>query len=263
MAIHSSVLAWRIPGTGEPGGLPSMRLHRVGHDWSDLAAARTVEMWEWGFAQAFGIQAQSMAMTATHTAHPNPPPPYPLSPTPSPGMWTCLWEAAVESRVAFLSFCLAFRCVPILPKECAWKRGISLSSWGQVSPSLFFPFLELEAEDSEVLGCSESKDGKYLNPWSTVWRNITCQPGTLNLDCYRREEISHSCVKPLTFQQYMSRARVSLTNILTEYLKQYSLTSPFMAHFQMFEFLPVHLKGLHSVQIFTLLTSALYHCLTA
>ena len=29
---HSSVLAWRIPGTGEPGGLPSMRLHRVGHD---------------------------------------------------------------------------------------------------------------------------------------------------------------------------------------------------------------------------------------
>ena len=32
MAIHSSVLAWRIPGTGEPGGLPSMESHRVGHD---------------------------------------------------------------------------------------------------------------------------------------------------------------------------------------------------------------------------------------
>ena len=32
MATHSSVLAWIIPGTGEPGGLPSMRLHRVGHD---------------------------------------------------------------------------------------------------------------------------------------------------------------------------------------------------------------------------------------
>ena len=39
MATHSSVLAWRIPGTGEPGGLPSMALHRVGHDRSDLAAA--------------------------------------------------------------------------------------------------------------------------------------------------------------------------------------------------------------------------------
>ena len=39
MATHSSVLAWRIPGLGEPGGLPSMGSHRVGHDLSDSAAA--------------------------------------------------------------------------------------------------------------------------------------------------------------------------------------------------------------------------------
>ena len=39
MATHSSVLAWRIQGTAEPGGLPSLGSHRVGHDWSDLAAA--------------------------------------------------------------------------------------------------------------------------------------------------------------------------------------------------------------------------------
>ena len=39
MATQSSVLAWRIPGTGKPGGLPSMGSHRVGHDWSDLALA--------------------------------------------------------------------------------------------------------------------------------------------------------------------------------------------------------------------------------
>ena len=39
MATHSSVPVWRIPGTGEPGGLPSMGSQRVGHDWSDLAAA--------------------------------------------------------------------------------------------------------------------------------------------------------------------------------------------------------------------------------
>ena len=39
MATHSSVLAWRIPGMGEPGGLPSLGSRRVGHDWSDLAAA--------------------------------------------------------------------------------------------------------------------------------------------------------------------------------------------------------------------------------
>ena len=36
MATHSSVLAWRIPGTGMPGGLPSVGSHGVGHDWSDL-----------------------------------------------------------------------------------------------------------------------------------------------------------------------------------------------------------------------------------
>ena len=39
MATHSSVLAWRIPGTGEPGGLPSMGSHRVRHDWSNFTAA--------------------------------------------------------------------------------------------------------------------------------------------------------------------------------------------------------------------------------
>ena len=44
MATHSSVLAWRIPGMAEPGGLPSMGLHRVGHDSSDLAAAEMLKL---------------------------------------------------------------------------------------------------------------------------------------------------------------------------------------------------------------------------
>ena len=43
VATHSSVLAWRIPGMGKPGGLPSMRSHRVGHNWSDLASTSDVE----------------------------------------------------------------------------------------------------------------------------------------------------------------------------------------------------------------------------
>ena len=50
MATHSSVLAWRIPGMGEPGGLLSMGSHRVGHDWSDLAAA----------AAAYGIKIDNL-----------------------------------------------------------------------------------------------------------------------------------------------------------------------------------------------------------
>ena len=43
MAAHSSVLAWRIPGMAEPGGLLSMGWHRVGRDWSDLAAAAVLQ----------------------------------------------------------------------------------------------------------------------------------------------------------------------------------------------------------------------------
>ena len=47
MATHSSVLAWRIPGTGEPGGLPSLGSHRVGHNWSDLVVVVVVGSHFW------------------------------------------------------------------------------------------------------------------------------------------------------------------------------------------------------------------------
>ena len=43
METHTNVLAGRIPGTEEPGGLPSMGSHRVGHDWSDLAAVAAAD----------------------------------------------------------------------------------------------------------------------------------------------------------------------------------------------------------------------------
>ena len=49
MATHSSVLAWRIPGTGEPSGLPSMGSHRVRHDWNDLGAAAAEYIVDCGF----------------------------------------------------------------------------------------------------------------------------------------------------------------------------------------------------------------------
>ena len=56
MATHSSVLAWRIPGTGEPGDLPSMESHRVGHDRSDLAAAAAaLERGFWRVAQSLHL----------------------------------------------------------------------------------------------------------------------------------------------------------------------------------------------------------------
>ena len=51
MASHSSILSWRIPGMGEPGGLPSMGSHTVGHNCSYLAAAAAAAVaWVRGFS---------------------------------------------------------------------------------------------------------------------------------------------------------------------------------------------------------------------
>ena len=58
MATHSTVLAWRIPGTGEPVGLPSMGSHGVGHNSSDLAAAAAgLHYGMWGFFFFFLVEA--------------------------------------------------------------------------------------------------------------------------------------------------------------------------------------------------------------
>ena len=85
MATHSSVLAWRIPGTGEPGGLLSMGSHRVGHDWSDLAAA-VLGLWLHG-----------------------------LSVVPASGGWGCSKRA---------SHCCAFSCRAQAP-ECVVSVGVA------------------------------------------------------------------------------------------------------------------------------------------
>ena len=63
MATQSCVLAWRIPGTGEPGGLPSMGSHRVGHDWSDLAAEQQASTCY--FADK-GLYSQSYDFSSSH-----------------------------------------------------------------------------------------------------------------------------------------------------------------------------------------------------
>ena len=62
MATHSSILAWRIPGMGEPGGLPSMGSRSVGHNWRDLAAV----LWEkcWFGSRILGFKT-SLLLTDT------------------------------------------------------------------------------------------------------------------------------------------------------------------------------------------------------
>ena len=76
MATHSSILAWRIPGTEEPGGLPSMGSHRVEHDWSNLAAAEQMikkekeGMWARWKLQCPGRDISSLLPSSvSHTKH--------------------------------------------------------------------------------------------------------------------------------------------------------------------------------------------------
>ena len=84
MATHSSVLAWRIPGTGEPGGLPSMGSHRVGHDWSNLAAAAAAT---WGLAYKILYQLSRSVVSNSLWPHglQHTRPPCPLS---TPGVYS-------------------------------------------------------------------------------------------------------------------------------------------------------------------------------
>ena len=78
MATHSSVLAWRIPGTGEPGGLPSTGTHRVGHNWSDLAVPymKNYIIFEWlkiclfkNFRMAMAVQCNVWFLTGYRTCN--------------------------------------------------------------------------------------------------------------------------------------------------------------------------------------------------
>ena len=66
MATHSSVLAWRVPGTGQPGGLPSMGSHRVGHNWSDVAAAAAISA-AWPTSLFFPSLPQHSLFSIVHT----------------------------------------------------------------------------------------------------------------------------------------------------------------------------------------------------
>ena len=69
MATHSSVLAWRIPGMGKPGGLPSMGLHRVGHNWSDLAAAAAAAAWSVTITSLYSVLVTDGSLCICYSVH--------------------------------------------------------------------------------------------------------------------------------------------------------------------------------------------------
>ena len=119
MATHSSVLAWRIPGKAEPSGLPSVGSHRVGHDWSDAAAAAAAAAWN-------SLRGQWMRMPSFHLS---------LSFSLSlcyQQMYISIapyWEGSKFGRKLCHS---DFTC----PLDCLWSQEEKVNTWSR--PSLLW-----------------------------------------------------------------------------------------------------------------------------
>ena len=119
MATHSSVLAWRIPGIGDPGGLPSMGSHRVGQDWSDLAAA------------AVTLEGSALMLSWLYIAH--------RAPLPMGFSWKEYWSGLPfpslrnisDPRIELMSCisCIADGFFVVEPPEKALEGRAAYKSW--------------------------------------------------------------------------------------------------------------------------------------
>ena len=112
MATHSSVLAWRIPGMAEPGGLPSMGSHRVGHNWSDLAAAAAAAYFKKYNFYPQGFPGGSVVKN-----------PWPMQ---EMQIWSLGWEDTLEKEMATHS------------SISAWRNPMDKGAWLQ-SMALLYP----------------------------------------------------------------------------------------------------------------------------
>ena len=105
MATHSSVLAWRVPGMAEPGGLPSMGSHRVGHDWSDLAAAAAA-------VKGYGFSSSHVRIWEVDHKE-----------SWAPKDW-CFWTVVLEKTLES-----PLDCKEIQPVHPKWNQSWIVSHW--------------------------------------------------------------------------------------------------------------------------------------
>ena len=117
MATHSSVLAWRIPGTGEPGGLPSLGSHRVRHDWSDLATAAPSS------PSPAGFQGQTYGRSSSQCR------------SPSWGAWCGIQSLTPQG--GHLRLCIPPACVSQY-QECESQRDQVSSAPKHLSAAFYF-----------------------------------------------------------------------------------------------------------------------------
>ena len=177
MATHSSVLAWRIPGKGEPGELPSMGSHRVGHDWSDLAAAAAAT-WQEDPATATAKSLQSCP-TLCNPTDGGPPG------SPVPGTLqarTLEWVAISFSN--------------------AWKGK---SEVAQSCPTLRDP-VDCSPPGSSVYGIFQARILEWIAisfsggcSWPRKWIQVSCIAGRFFTDWATREALIYSTIIFNTF----------------------------------------------------------------
>ena len=157
MATHSSVLAWRIPGAGEPGGLPSMRSHRVRHNWSDLAAA----------AAAVSLKSEMMFE------------PFEMFPPPSlPFRFYLGWILLIplkflqmgDRTVCFLHLLYAFSSDWTFFKTSIFKsRDITLPTKVHLVKAMFFPVVMYGCESWTVKKAEHRKNWCF---WTVVLKTL-------------------------------------------------------------------------------------------
>ena len=195
MATHSSILAWRIPGTEEPSGLPSMGSHRVGQDWNNLAAAAAFSSVQFSRTVVFD------SLQPHESQHARPPCPSPtprVHLNPCPLSWWC--HPTISSSVVPFSSCpQSFPASGSFPMSqlfkvmefqlqhqsfhytqdwspLGWTGWLSLQSKGLSSSSIVETIVRsltcLQVLSSHWLPLSRASL-ILLNPWfSEIWRHI-------------------------------------------------------------------------------------------
>ena len=158
MATHSSVISWRIPGTGEPRGLPSMGSHKVRHDWSDLAAAAAglpVHHQLLGFTQTHVHQVGDAIQPSHPLLFPSPPAPNPSQHQSFPMSQIFAWGGQ-SIGVSALASVLPMNTQDWSPSE--WTGWISLQSKG-----LSRVFSNTTVQKHQFFGAQISKDIQHTN----------------------------------------------------------------------------------------------------
>jgi len=180
MATHFNVLAWRILGTGEPGGLLSVRSHRVGHDWSDLAAAAKAGHMKGMQTEGGAFKNLKTVLKPTKSQYDNsknvsdtiPPPPWQTLPPAYPLMSQALKKGRPSSLTDFAA--AAAKLLQSCPTLC---DSIDSSPSGSPVPGI------LQARTLEWVAISFSSAWKwkvkvkslsrvrlFSTPWTTAYQ---------------------------------------------------------------------------------------------